>query len=51
MPDQQISVVSACTNMADGRQDHNIGYEAAKTEVMKRSQKSREVKYKLGQGA
>ena len=39
MSDQEISKDGVDANMADGRQDHSIGYEDPKTEIMKSSQK------------
>ena len=41
MLDQQINWISAGTNMADGRQDHDKCYEVLRTEIMKSSQRSR----------
>ena len=41
---------AAGTNITDGREDHNIGYEAPKTEIMRSSCKSRSGEKGLGQG-
>ena len=50
MPDQQIKGYSTDRNMAVSGQDHNICYEAPKTEIMKNSLKSRsgEIRTRLG---
>ena len=41
MTGQQIKDHIAGTNMTDGRQDHTIGYETPRTEIMRSIQKSR----------
>ena len=40
--DQQIKGDCAHTNMADGSQDYDIGYEVPKTEIMRSSPKKQE---------
>ena len=50
MSGQQIKGVGAGTNMTDGGQDYDIGYEAPKTAIMESSLKNRsvEIRTRLG---
>ena len=49
-PDQQIKGGSDEINMVNGIQDHNVGYEAPRTDIMKNTQKSRSGEIRIRSG-